>query len=61
VLPDGLEPVVHFNMMAGDYLRALGMPLVRGEVPRPRPVSVKPDEVVGALVNESLARMIWGD
>jgi putative ABC transport system permease protein len=59
--PDGQEPVVHFNMMAGDYLRALGMPLVRGELPRARPVNPKPDEVIGALVNESLARLLWGD
>jgi hypothetical protein len=55
------EPVVHFNMISGDYLKALGIPLVRGEVPRARPLTPKPDDIVGALVNESLARMIWGD
>jgi putative ABC transport system permease protein len=59
--PDGQEPVVHFNMMAGDYLRALGIPIVRGELPRARPGNSKPDEVIGALVNESLARLLWRD
>jgi putative ABC transport system permease protein len=60
-LPDGQEPVVHFNMIAGDYLRALGVPLVRGAVPQPRPANLKPNDVVGILVNESFARLLWGD
>jgi predicted permease len=59
--PNGQEPVVHANMIAGDYLKALGMPLLRGDLPRPRPAVVKPDDVVGALVNESFARLLWGD
>jgi predicted lysophospholipase L1 biosynthesis ABC-type transport system permease subunit len=37
------------------------MPLVRGAVPRPRPANLKPDDVVGILVNESFARLLWGD
>jgi putative ABC transport system permease protein len=60
-LPDGQEPVVHFNMIAADYMRALGQPLIRGELPRPRPVSPEPGDAHRALINQSLARMLWGD
>jgi hypothetical protein len=60
-LSSGHGPLVYANMISGDYLRAMGMPLIRGEIPAQRPSTVRPGEFIGCLVNESFARLLWRD
>jgi hypothetical protein len=57
-VPKGEEPIVYYNLYAGDYFRALGIPLVRGRMPTEREMW-EPSDVV--LINETMARQVFGD
>jgi predicted permease len=49
-------PEVFLNVIGGDYLATMGIPLLRGRVPAPR------DDAGGvqvALINETMARLFW--
>ena len=55
---DGEEPVVFFKLVAGDYFKAMGIPLKRGRWPDAREMW---DEPRGVVVNEALAKQLFPD
>ena len=52
----GQEPVVFYNLVAGDYFGAMGIPLKAGRLPTPRESW---DEPRALVVNETLARQLF--
>jgi predicted permease len=52
----GAEPVVHYNGVAGDYFRAMGIPIVDGRLFTEREVWETGGVVI---VNESMAARLW--
>jgi predicted permease len=54
--PTGTWPLVEYHTIAGDYFRAMGMRILRGEPPRP-PTSA--DGPHGVVVNRALAEQLW--
>jgi putative ABC transport system permease protein len=54
----GDEPIVYYNMYAGDYFKAMGIPLVRGRLPTGRELW-EPSDVI--VINETMARQLFGD
>ena len=54
----GDEPIVYFNLYAGDYFKAMGIPLLRGRLPAGRELWEPSDTIV---INESMARQLFGD
>jgi predicted permease len=60
-LADGREPVVHLNFIHGEFLKAMGIPLLHGEERAVRPQSQRtPGEPIPVLVNERFAEILWG-
>ena len=57
VIAVGQEPIVHSNMIAGNYIQAMGMPLLRGQISAP---GSKSCDIRQVLVNQSFARLLWG-
>ncbi len=55
---DGEEPVVFFNLVAGDYFKAMDIPLKAGRWPDAREMW---DEPRGVVVNEALAKQLFPD
>ncbi|MGH9141712.1 MAG: FtsX-like permease family protein, partial [Vicinamibacterales bacterium] len=55
-VPDGEQPVVYYNLAAGDYFKAMGIPLKAGRWLTEREVWEDPRPIV---VNEALARQIF--
>jgi putative ABC transport system permease protein len=53
---DGEEPVVFFNLVAGDYFQAMGIPLKAGRWPDAREMWDQPRAIV---VNEALAAQLF--
>jgi predicted permease len=54
----GEEPIVYYNLFAGDYFRAMGIPLESGRLPTDREMW---DEDLGvALINTTMARQLFG-
>ena len=54
----GEEPIVYYNLYAGDYFRAMGIPLIRGRLPTEKEMWEHSDAVV---INETMARQVFGD
>lgn len=54
----GEEPIVYFNLYAGDYFQAMGIPLLHGRLPTERE-SWEPSDVV--VINEAMAQQIFGN
>jgi putative ABC transport system permease protein len=54
----GEEPIVYFNLYAGDYFRAMGIPLIRGRIPTEREIWERSDVVV---VNQTMTHQLYGD
>ena len=52
----GRVPLPYFNVVATDYLRTLGIPLVRGR--EVAPTDTRASELV-VVVNETMARQLW--
>jgi predicted permease len=52
----GQEPVVFYNLIAGDYFLAMGIPLKAGRLPTPQEMW---DESGTVVVNETLARQLF--
>jgi hypothetical protein len=57
-LPAGQETIVHWNTVGGDYFRVMGIPLLRGRLPSE---GEKWEEVNTVIVNQSFARLLFGD
>lgn len=57
-LPKGEEPIVYFNLFAGDYFRSMGIPLVHGRLPTEREMW-EPSDVI--LINQTMAMQLFGD
>jgi putative ABC transport system permease protein len=55
-VPDGEKPIVYYNLAAGDYFQAMGIPLKAGRWPTTREMWEEPRVVV---VNEALARQVF--
>jgi putative ABC transport system permease protein len=55
VLP-GQEPAVEYTGVIGDFLTAMGVPLIRGRLWSEEEMWTRPG---GVVVSESLARMLW--
>ena len=55
-VPRGEEPVVYYNLYAGDYFRAMGIPLIRGRLPTERELW-EPSNV--SVINETMARQLF--
>jgi predicted permease len=55
-VPPGQEPAVQYTGVVGDFLTAMGIPLVRGRLWSAEEMWTRPGMVV---VSESLARMLW--
>jgi len=53
---DGQAPVVFFNLVAGEYFTAMGIPLKAGRLPDAREMW---DQPRGLVVNETLARQLY--
>jgi putative ABC transport system permease protein len=59
-VPAGEEPIVYFNQIAGDYFRAMDIPLVSGRLPTEREIwdrSASP----AIVINKTMARQLFGD
>ena len=54
----GDEPVVYYNLYAGDYFKAMGIPLVRGRLPTERELW-EPSDVI--VINETMAHELFND
>jgi predicted permease len=52
----GAEPVVHYNGVAGDYFRAMGIPLLEGRLFTEREVW---ETGAAVIVNRSMAERVW--
>jgi putative ABC transport system permease protein len=52
----GLEPIVSYNLFAGDYFKAMGIPLKQGRLPREEEMWTKRDVV---LVNQTMAQQLF--
>jgi putative ABC transport system permease protein len=57
-VPPGQEPAVEYTGVIGDFLTAMGVPLVRGRLWSAEEMWARPG---GVVVSESLARMLWPD
>lgn len=57
VVERGEEPIVYFNLYAGDYFRAMGIPLLRGRLPIEKEIW-EPSDVV--VINRAMARQLFG-
>jgi len=57
-LPEGQEPVVYYNLFAGDYFAAMGIPLRRGRLATEQEIWERRDVIV---INESLAKQVFPD
>lgn len=55
-VPSGQEPTVQYTGVIGDFLPAMGIPLVRGRLWTAEEMWTRPG---GVVVSESLARMVW--
>ncbi|HUA58735.1 MAG TPA: ABC transporter permease [Verrucomicrobiae bacterium] len=54
----GQEPIVYYNLYAGDYFRAMGIPLLRGRLPTEKEMWEPSDAI---LINETMARQVFGN
>jgi len=59
-VPEGQEAVVYYNQIAGNYFRAMGIPLEGGRLPTEREIWDE-DAVPVTVVNKTLARRLFGD
>jgi predicted permease len=57
-LPPGQEPAVEYTGVIGDFLTAMGIPLVRGRLWSEEEMWTRPG---GVVISESMARMLWPD
>jgi putative ABC transport system permease protein len=57
-VPAGQEANVHWNTVGGDYFRVMGIPLLRGRLPED---GEKWEETNTVIVNQSFARLLYGD
>jgi putative ABC transport system permease protein len=57
-VPEGQEPVVYFNLIAGDYFAAMGVDLIEGRLPNPEEMWDRRGTVV---INRSLSRELFRD
>jgi putative ABC transport system permease protein len=55
-VPDGEEPIAYYNLIAGNYFSAMGIPLKAGRLPTAREMWEEPRV---ALVNETLVRELF--
>jgi putative ABC transport system permease protein len=55
-VPRGQEPAVEYTGVIGDFLTAMGIPLIRGRLWGAEEMWTRPG---GVVVSESLARMLW--
>ena len=55
-VPDGEQPIVYFNLIAGNYFQAMGIPLKRGRWPDAREMW---EDAHAVVINEALARQIF--
>jgi predicted permease len=53
---EGLEPIVYYNLIAGDYFRAMGIPLKKGRLPSEEEMWERREVVV---VNEAMASQVF--
>jgi putative ABC transport system permease protein len=56
VVARGEEPVVYYNLIAGDYFRAMGIPLIEGRLPTERELWESGDVV---LINQTMAKDLF--
>jgi putative ABC transport system permease protein len=55
-VPTGEEPVVYYNLYAGDYFRTMGIPLLRGRLPAEREIWERSDVI---LINQTMAGQLF--
>jgi putative ABC transport system permease protein len=55
-VPAGQEPAVEYTGVIGDFLTAMGVPLIRGRLWTEEEMWERPG---GVVVSESMARMLW--
>jgi putative ABC transport system permease protein len=54
---EGLEPIVYYNLFAGDYFTAMGIPLRQGRLPTE--AEMWEDHRNNVLINETMARQLF--
>jgi putative ABC transport system permease protein len=57
-VPEGQEPIVYYNLLAGDYFTAMGIPLRRGRTFTEQEMWERRDVI---MINETLAKQVFPD